>query len=89
MAVILNLDWELYAEGKSCQNYGNYKGRLNSVDSCGSICKGVASMFMLTHGYGKSMKCWCVRGATGQGTCTTITNHGYDLFRYISGDYVT
>ena len=97
MALILNLDWELYAEGKRCPSLGDHKGILNSVDSCGSVCKGVASMFIFgTNALGGSgcnsngCDCFCATGATDQGTCTTVENNWTHLYRFLnSGNFVT
>ena len=97
MALILNLDWELYAKGKRCPSFGDYKGRQNTVDSCGSACKGVASMFIFGtndlegvgcySGFG--CDCYCATGATDQGTCTTVENNWTHLYRFLnSGNFV-
>ena len=81
MAVILNLDWELYEEGKRCPSYGDYKGLLKSVDSCGSACKGVASMFI----YCSRKHCICETSATTEGTCEVKDSNYCTLYKYISG----
>ena len=72
-------------------------GIRNSVEACGSICQGVASMFIFgtkDFGVGYSCNsegclCRCETSATDIGTCDMHENIGYRLYKYVSGDYLT
>ena len=86
MSGILGLGWELYAEKKICEGGHESKGKLGTVEACGNICKGVASMFIYApahDGY-----CYCETDAKDQGTCTTRERVNYNLYRY-TGVYDT
>ena len=89
----------MYAAAKECTTYDDHKGLVDSVGSCGTLCKEEASMFVFgTQDYGGSScerimgqmlcNCSCEWYATDQGTCTTKDNPNVNLYRYL-GMYVT
>ena len=82
----------MVAEKKYCSGSELHKGKLQSVDDCASICKGVASMFVFgTNEFGVNRcdsigcKCFCETSAMDQGTCNQIDHNGYRLYKYITG----
>ena len=85
------------AEKKECLGSEMYKGRVHSVDACGSLCQGVSSMFIFgTNDFGyegscysAGCNCYCETSATNEGTCDIWSNYGYRLYKYVSGDYPT
>ena len=95
--VISDFETELYAEKKTCTTTPVSKGRLDSVESCRAVCKGVASMFSFgtnDHGgnicHSNECPCYCEQAQLVGGTCTTTYNIKYNLYRYLNeGVYVT
>ena len=82
----------MVAEKKECGGSEIYKGYLESVEACGSICRGVASMFIF--GIDSSCNsegcfCYCETSAANQGTCDMSIHIGFRLYKYISGNYHT
>ena len=87
--------WSLVAEKQECSGSEVYKGEVQTIEECGSICKGIASMFIFgTNDFGNNQcfsdgcRCYCETGATDQGTCEIMNNHdGFRLYKYTLGDY--
>lgn len=85
--------WSLVAENKECGGSQLYKGKQHSVEACGTVCRGVASMFIFgTNDFGlvdwcnnQGCTCYCETSATDPGTCDIIHSNGYRLYKYTSG----
>ena len=90
------LEFTLVGEKKECSGSEKDVGKLHSVDTCGSMCKGLASMFAFgTNDFGTNRcnsdgcSCLCETSAADQGTCDIVGHNGYRLYKYGSGDYHT
>ena len=62
---------------------------MDSIDECAMACDGVSSMFVFgtndfgtTRCYADGCTCLCETGAKNDGTCDTIENKGYHLYRF-------
>ena len=89
--IFLDFESELYAEQKTCTTASVEKGRLDSVESCRAICKGVASMFSFgTNDHGGDLcnnngcPCYCEHAQMVGGTCITTDDVKYNLYRYLN-----
>ena len=81
-------DWVLVAEKKTCNRPGKSIGNLN-INSCADKCKGIASMFKF-HRHDDCptgvCACFCEISAKPDGTCNTLQNRYYNLYKY-KGNY--
>ena len=78
----------MVAEHTQCKGTENNEGKMNSIDECANACRKKSSMFVFgTNDYGKNgcnnqgCECYCETGAKADGTCKTVKNNGYRLYR--------
>ena len=83
------LEWSLVGEEEECDDDEIYVGRKETVDGCVTACFGRSSMFIFgTNDFGgdrcngNGCKCFCESSAENNGTCGTVTNKGYRLYRF-------
>ena len=89
------LKWSLVAIKMECR--GNEVGNLfwsaRHLEDCAKSCVGVSSMFI----YGTNdfetkrckydgCRCFCETEASPDGTCSMVTNDGYRLYKFESGN---
>ena len=88
----------MVGEKEECDGAKYEDKRYRTLSDCASQCKGVSSMFAFgTAEFGDSQclgdatcRCLCETSATKEGTCTTINNDGYRLYKFLqtgTGDY--
>ena len=78
----------MVAEKEKCKGQEIHVGRVKSIDHCANECRQKSSMFVFgTNDYGKNVcnnqgcECFCETGAKADGTCKTVKNNGYRLYR--------
>ena len=70
--------YELVAENKTCYGSKTHLGNFTLVSECASSCKSTSSMFIVS----KSGHCFCELTATHHGTCNTMDNNDYSLYKF-------
>ena len=83
------IEWSLVAKTKECRGEEISKYNRDSIEECAMACNGASSMFAFgTNDFGTARcyadgcTCLCETGAREDGTCDTIENKGYHLYRF-------
>ena len=73
-----------------CSGLQSYMGKKSKIEVCARYCLGKASMFIFgTNDFGENRcetnagcDCYCETSAAMDGTCNTIDNIGYRLYKF-------
>ena len=83
------LEWSLVGEEEECGDDEIYVGRKETIGGCATACHGRSSMFIFgTNDFGEDRcngdgcTCFCESSAENNGTCSTMLNKGYRLYRF-------
>ena len=88
----LLLGKKLLEEGKSCSEESIFKGKI-SLSMCAEKCDGSASVFAFALNAENTKRCnssgcncYCITGASSDGTCNYYVNEFYNVYAYRRGN---